>query len=66
MIYKIGNVHGHTEFIALDGEDQEYIIERDKKGKPILIPTIMEKSRLKKFKPITITELILRLKERKL
>jgi hypothetical protein len=65
LIYKIGKVHGHIEFIAIDEKGISYIVERDKK-KIVFTPTIIEESRLKRFRPITMPELILKLKEGKI
>lgn len=63
LIFKMGRVHGHLEFVAVDPEGNPYLIERGKKNKIVFTPTIMEESRLKKFRLITLPELIILLKE---
>lgn len=53
---KIGKVHGHTQFIrVIDGKPH---IKDTSKGKLVWTETIMEESRIKKFKPISELEMI--------
>jgi len=53
---KIGKVHGHVTFIRIiDGKPH---LRDTSKGKLVWTETIMEESRIKKFKPISELEMI--------
>lgn len=52
----IGEVHGHLELLKIDG-GKPHIFDIAK-SKPVWVETVMEESRLRKFRPISELELV--------